>query len=135
MKSRNASAPGWALVGLVIFFTTSAAFGHAIMVESTPKQDETVTAAPKEALLRFNARIEKKLTTVKLVNDNGDKIAMPPMPDESKLPADKLIVPLPELKPGSYQLQFQVMAADGHSTPGVLRFQISGATTAPATQP
>jgi copper resistance protein C len=133
MRSRNQQVCG--LILLFVVLISSWASGHAILAESTPKQDAVLADAPKEAVLRFNARIEKKMTAVTLVDADGKKLPMPPIPADPNGAPDKMVVPLPEMKPGAYELQFRVMATDGHSTAGELRFTISGPTTSPATQP
>ncbi len=40
--------------------------GHGIVLDSTPKHQETV-AAPKRLVIRFNSRLEKRLCSVTLV--------------------------------------------------------------------
>ncbi len=35
-----------------------------------------------------------------------------------------LVVSLPRLKSGAYALRYTVLATDGHTTPGILRFTI-----------
>ena len=37
----------------------------------------------------------------------------------------RLVVPLPPLAAGTYELRYQVLAADGHATQGVLRFRVA----------
>src|SRR3982751_2403739 len=98
---------------------------HALLVESTPKQDEVVTEAPREVVLKFNARIEKKVSRVTLLDERGEKVKLPPPPDDGQGPAERLRVALPALKPGAYKLEFLVLASDGHATPGLLRFTVS----------
>jgi copper transport protein len=128
------------LVVLVLYcvLMPAVALAHAVLVESSPKQDQTLKSTTTRAVLRFNARIEKKVTRVSLVDANGKKVKLPPLPDDADGPEDRLIIALPAgLPPGSYRLEYTVLAADGHSSPGVLRFTIGGgaATTAPASAP
>jgi copper transport protein len=112
------------------------ALAHAVLVESSPKQDETLKSATTRAVLRFNARIEKKVTRVSLVDGKGQKVKLPALPDDADGPEDRLLIALPAALPaGSYRLEYTVLAADGHSSPGVLRFTIGGGTTAPASAP
>jgi methionine-rich copper-binding protein CopC len=130
--------------GLVVLIvccvlTPAVALAHAVLVESSPRQDQTLTAATTRAVLRFNARIEKKVTRVNLVDANGRKMKLPPLPDDADGPEDRLIIALPAtLPPGSYRLEYTVLAADGHSSPGVLRFTLGGGAataTAPTSAP
>ena len=114
-----------ALVGLLLAVLPTVARAHALLVESTPKQDEVINEAPTEVVLRFNARIEKGVSRVTLLGPGGDKVRLPPLPPDKDGPPDRLRVDLPALKPGAYKLEFRVLASDGHATPGLLRFTVS----------
>lgn len=92
--------------------------------------------ATTQAVLHFNARIEKKVTRVSLVDGKEQKVKLPPLPEDRDGPEDRLLVALPAtLAPGPYRLEYTVLASDGHSTPGVLRFTVAAETptTAPST--
>jgi methionine-rich copper-binding protein CopC len=134
LRSRaRATACGALLLGLAV--CAPAAGAHAILVESSPTEGESCRAAPKEAVLRFNARIERKVARVTLLDGDGQRVALPPIPAGGKDAAsDRLTVPLPALKPGSYRLEYRVLAADGHATPGLLRFSVAPPPH-PATNP
>jgi methionine-rich copper-binding protein CopC len=109
------------------------ALAHALLVESSPKQDETLAAPTTQAVLRFNAKIEKAVTRVTLVDGAGKPVTLPARPEDKDGPADRLLVALPaRLPPGRYQLRYTVLASDGHATPGVVRFTVAGAA---ATRP
>jgi len=108
---------------------------HALLVESSPKQDGVVNEAPKEVVLRFNARIEKKVSRVTLLDGGGEKVKLPPLPEDGDGPAERLRVALPALRPGAYKLEFRVLASDGHATPGLLRFTVSAPATPPPPAP
>jgi methionine-rich copper-binding protein CopC len=109
------------------------ALAHAILVESSPKQDEVLKSPATRAVLRFNARIEKGVTRATLRDAAGHDVKLPPIPDDKDGPPERLIIALPPLKPGAYQLEYRVLAADGHATPGLLKFSVAPAapTTAP----
>jgi copper resistance protein C len=134
---KHAVAPTSRLLVLILFGAAPAATqAHAILVDSTPKQDEVVTAAPKEVVLRFNARIEKNVARATLTDGSGQKIKMPPVPEDKDGPPERLIIPLPKLAPGSYRLEYRILASDGHSTPGLVRFKVKAPkVTAPKEKP
>ena len=100
---------------------------HGIVIDSTPKQQETV-AAPKRLVIRFNSRLEKKLCSVNLIGPQQAVVLL--LRQDPDTPPDTLSYPLPELKPGSYQVRWKVLAADGHVTEGVIQFTVSGAAVA-----
>ena len=122
LKPRIALAISMSLLLLVA--TPTRTLAHAILVESAPKQDEVLATGPKEVVLRFNARIEKKVARATLTDGSGKKIKLPPIPEDKAGPPDRLVIPLPALKAGSYRLEYKVLAADGHATPGLLRFKV-----------
>jgi methionine-rich copper-binding protein CopC len=100
----------------------SDALAHAIILESTPRHEES-RPSPKRLVLRFNSRIEKGLCSVQLVGPHRRTIAL--LQQEPDTPADTLAYPLPPLPPGAYQARWKVMAADGHVTEGIVRFTVT----------
>jgi methionine-rich copper-binding protein CopC len=96
--------------------------GHAIILESEPRQEETV-AAPKRLVLRFNSRLEKPLCSVQLVGGPRQRSIALLRPEANAAP-DTLAYPLPPLEPGPYRARWKVMAADGHVTEGAVPFTV-----------
>ncbi len=112
---------------LAVAGARSPASAHAVLVSSSPKDHAILKAPPQKVILRFDARIEKPVSQVTLHTDKGQQVALKtPKGGYKAGAADQLIVPLPQLKPGTYQLEYKVLATDGHLTPGAIRFTISG---------
>ena len=110
----------WALLG-----GPGHAQGHGIVIESSPRHEETVTA-PKKLVLRFNSRLEKRLCSVTLVGPQQSTVIL--VRQDAEAPPDTLIYPLPpDLKPGAYRAKWKVLAADGHVTEGAVTFTVEGA--------
>ena len=70
------------------------------------------------------------MTRATLSDAGGHKVALPappPSPGDDDGPGDRVTIALPAaaLKPGAYRLEYRVLAADGHATPGLLRFTVS----------
>ena len=99
-----------------------AAQAHAIILESAPQHEESVAAAPKKLVLRFNSRLEKPLCSVQLVGPRQRTIAL--LRPEPDTPPDTLAYSLPALEPGAYQARWKVMATDGHVTEGIVLFTV-----------
>jgi copper resistance protein C len=99
--------------------------GHAIVLESSPVHDAVLVRSPERIVLRFNSKIEKRLTRVTLAAGDGAAV---PMPIAIQAPEaeshDRLVIPLRPLGPGTYVLRYRVLAADGHITEGALRFTV-----------
>lgn len=110
------------LVGMGAGGRTPAAIAHALLLESTPKHDAT-SGAPAQLVLRFNGRIEKRLSRVVLVG-GPDRASIPlDGPDDSS--PDTLAYRLPVLAPGPWEARWRVLSVDGHFTEGRLRFTIT----------
>ena len=114
-----------ALFTLLLLAWPAALLAHAIVLESFPAHDAALARAPDHVLLRFNVQIEKRLTRVTLTG--GDGAALPvavathgPQAEA----ADRLVIPLRPLGPGTYVLRYRVLAVDGHITEGALRFTV-----------
>lgn len=121
------------LLGLALI--PASVLAHAVLVSSLPKDNAVLAAAPKQVVLKFNVRIEKPVSQVSLYAISRDSNSKPTK-KQIKLPKqsagyksgsdDEVIVSMPRLRPGSYQLEYRVLATDGHLSPGLVRFTISG---------
>jgi methionine-rich copper-binding protein CopC len=102
--------------------------GHGIVVDSTPKHQETVAVPPKRLVIRFNSRLEKRLCSVTLVGPQQGGVLLVRQEDDAA--PDTLIYPLPALKPGPYRAKWKVLAAAGHVTEGAIVFTVEGGPAA-----
>ena len=114
------------LAGVTCAVLPGVASAHAALLESTPRDGEVVATSPPAAVLRFNSRIEKRLTRVVLTGADGRDTALAAAPERAGDPPDRISIPLPPLPPGAYRLSYRVLAADGHATPGQIRFTVQG---------
>ena len=101
------------------------AAAHAIVLESVPAPGASLVRPPERVSLRFNSKVEKRLTRVTLARSDGAprlvSIASDgPGPDQP----DRIVSPLPQLPPGPYVIRYTVLSADGHVTEGALRFTV-----------
>ena len=123
---RIASLAILGILALALFRGPGHAQGHGIVIDSTPRHEETVAAAPKKLMLRFNSRLEKRLCSVTLVGPQQENVLL--VRQDTDAPPDTLIYPLPpDLKPGTYRAKWKVLAADGHVTEGAIAFTVEGA--------
>ncbi|BDG03134.1 copper resistance CopC family protein [Anaeromyxobacter oryzae] len=117
------------LAGALGAVAPAVASAHAALLESTPRDGEVVAASPAVAVLRFNSRIEKRLTRAVLTGEDGKPVALAPAPEGSDDPPDRVSLQLPPLASGAYRLTYRVLAADGHATPGLIRFTVRAGGT------
>src|SRR3972149_5889169 len=75
MLLRRALAAGLVLAALAIW-SPRLADAHALVLESSPRADEVLRAAPARIFLRFNSRIEQELSGITATGHG-------PRPDES----------------------------------------------------
>jgi len=96
---------------------------HAVVTHATLRDATIAANTPSETTLEFNSAIEAKLAKVTLVDDKGAERGLELAPGEH--PSNVLVVALPALAAGHYALKYKVLAADGHVTESVLRFQVT----------
>jgi methionine-rich copper-binding protein CopC len=111
-----------ALVVASLFRAAPPAAAHAIVLESSPTHEAALAEPPARIVLRFNSRIEAALSRVTIESGTGRPVALPAARDAGE--ANRLVVPLRPLAPGTYVVRYRVLAADGHVTEGALRFTV-----------
>jgi methionine-rich copper-binding protein CopC len=97
---------------------------HALVLESNPAQGATLTAPPTHVFLRFNSKLEKRLSHVSLAPEKGKPVSLPISVNGQDQP-DRIDLPLAPLAPGAYVVRYKVLAVDGHITEGILRFSVA----------
>ncbi len=129
-QAARARAAALIVAAAVAVTLPAVASAHAALLESTPRDGEVLAAAPPVAVLRFNSRIEKRLTRVVLDREGGPTVALTVAPEAPGDPPDRVSMALPALTPGSYEHKYSVLAADGHASPGLIRFEVEAAGAA-----
>ena len=99
------------------------ALAHSLLLESAPAAGATLASSPDTLMLRFNNRIEKPLSRVRLVDAAGAKRPLTIAVDAG--PADRLVAPLPPLPPGTWRVEWQVLSTDGHVVAGRFEFKVA----------
>jgi methionine-rich copper-binding protein CopC len=120
---RIISACAAVLAAALITSAPGQARAHALVLEAEPAAGAKLTEPPRQIYLRFNSKLEKRLSHVTLSTDKGQPVPLPIAVTGSEKP-DRLVLPLAPLTPGSYVVRYKVLAADGHITEGVLRFSV-----------
>lgn len=123
MLLRRALAAGLVLAALAIW-PPRLADAHALVLESSPRADEVLRAAPARIFLRFNSRIEQALSGITVTGPGGRPIPLPVAGAPEGAP-NELSAPVPTLPPGRYLVRWKVLSADGHVTQGALRFTVA----------
>ena len=110
------------LAVLAMTLTSFAAHAHAVLVGSSVRDKLLTPQTEVIATARFNVKIETELTKVLLRNAKGEEKSLKLIAD----PARNVVrVKLPPLVPGTYLLEYKVLAADGHYTAELVRFRVA----------
>jgi methionine-rich copper-binding protein CopC len=113
-------APGLAVAAIVLA-AAGLAPGHSLLLEASPAPGASLAAPPARIVLRFNNRVEKKLSSLRLVDPRGGIRVLTPSAGGG--PAE-LVAPAPGLEPGAWRLEWQAFSADGHVVSGSYGFRI-----------
>jgi methionine-rich copper-binding protein CopC len=93
------------------------------VVDSTPKNGEALTSAPREMRILFSEPIESAFTNVKVIDGTGKNIGSKPVrPDPTD--ANAVVVELPALAAGDYKVQWSALGRDGHRVKGEMVFSV-----------
>jgi copper resistance protein C len=97
------------------------AWGHAIIVSSTPATGEAVAEGALSIHLRFNSRIDHSRSRLILLAPDDHELALTVAPDS---PADSLDAEAKVLSAGQWRMRWQVLSVDGHITRGDIPFSV-----------
>ena len=111
------------LTGALVLAVAGSALAHSLLLESSPGAGSVVTAAPRELSLRFNNRIEKKLSTIRLRDEHGAVRAVTVLVADG--PADRLTATVDALSAGAWRVEWRVLSTDGHVVSGSFSFRVA----------
>jgi hypothetical protein len=97
--------------------------GHAVLKESNPAANSKVEGPDVPIMLKYNVRIDAKLSKLRLLNPDNSTSDLVIEPQTSP---DTLKSMATGLKPGAHRIRWQVLAPDGHITRGEIPFTVTG---------
>jgi len=108
------------LIGAVaLILCATLAWGHAILVTSSPQANSIVSGPKIDIALKFNVRIDSARSLIRLVSADGSSTTVPLLPEKS---SNVIAATASDVKPGKYKVVWQVLASDGHITRGEVPF-------------
>jgi methionine-rich copper-binding protein CopC len=110
-----------AILFVIASYFVSAAYGHAIVLSTTPDLHQTIHGSDVPIKIRFNSRIDAKRSRLTLLASDGKQTALR-IGDASS--GESLISEAKGLKSGTYVIRWQVLAVDGHITRGEVQFRV-----------
>jgi copper resistance protein C len=114
---------GWAVLAMLVLLAAQLVEGHAVLKDSHPAANGKVAGPDVPIMLKYNVRIDGKLSKVQLLNpDNSTS----DLKIEEQSAPDTLNAKATGLKPGAYRIRWQVLAPDGHITRGEVPFTVTG---------
>lgn len=120
MLRRN-SSPLFVLALLAgLIFGTAPAQAHDTLVSVTPEDGGQVETAPAEAVLTFSG-VPLDVSPQAVLQKDGETIETEPV----SLDGYDLIVPLPKLEAGDYEIVYSVVSSDGHRIDGTTSFTVT----------
>lgn len=111
----------WLVLLPAVLLEPGLAWAHALLLESAPPSGAVLAAPPERVRLRFNQRIDRRLSRLRLLGEGARASDLAVDPHG---PPDRLEAPLPPLGPGRWQLQWHVLSEDGHVTSGTVPFRV-----------
>jgi len=103
-------------------FAATSAAAHAVLLESRPALQSTVTGPDVPLKLRFNVRIDIVRSRLTLILPDGSSQTLE---IDRQAPPDTISSQANGLRPGAYRLRWQVLASDGHITRGEIPFAVT----------
>jgi copper transport protein len=120
-----------ALVGALALalIAPGAAFGHATMKRSLPREQSRIERAPTEVRLWFDQAVTITPRSIEVFAENGTKVSGAAVPAEH---GRAIAVPLRHgLGRGGYTVRWRELSADGHIGTGVFTFGVGVAAPPP----
>lgn len=120
----------WLVAATITVLTAlvpGAAVAHPLLVRAEPADNARLDSAPRAVRLWFSDPMSPQLSTIEVLDVHGAPVdGIRPVIDAARL--RHLVVELPDLAPGAYNVVWKVFSeADGHTVRGHLVFTI-GAT-------
>jgi copper resistance protein C len=109
------------VLALLLAVHPKLALAHAVLVNSTPQKNGSVSGPDITFSLKYNSRVDGAHSTLSLLKPDGSVETIPGL---SQPAADTLSAAGHKLAKGAYVLRWQVLSGDGHISRGELPFQV-----------
>jgi copper transport protein len=113
---------GISLALIAVILSCPAASAHAVLLGSDPPVGAVVPTGPPAVRLHFSEPVETSFSGIQLTAPDGQHVQSGPL--QAAGGGRDLVLPLPALNPGSYTVNWEVLASDGHPDSGHFRFSV-----------
>jgi copper transport protein len=100
-----------------------AAWGHAVLLQTTPQASVVLSRPPPVVLLDYSEAVEPRFAIVS-VTDEAGRLETAGPPRRSAPDPTTLVVPLRRVSPGWYLVYWRVVSVDGHPVRGAFTFAV-----------
>ena len=123
MIARRAKLLGATVLTLVSTAVVTA-WAHSFPEQESPLAGATLSEPPTQVSIKYDAPIEKLFASLRVINSAGrDQTASKPVVSSDGW---TLSVPVNQLPPGEYTVQWNVVCIDTHHTQGSYSFSVAG---------
>jgi len=120
-QHRKFNVSGLLAVLAMLLVIVKFADAHAILKDSSPAPNSTVTGPDVPLRLQFNVRIDAARSKLQLVKPDN---SISDLTVAAQTSPDTLSAKMTGLQPGAYKIRWQVLAPDGHITRGEIPFKV-----------
>jgi copper transport protein len=122
-------AGNYITVVAAMLLAVSTSLAHAKLESSSPSSGESLHTAPSSVTLRFSVRVQSSMSSIAVKDASGGAVAVGAIVDFEQ--GKMISVPLPQLAPGTYRVEWRALSADDHMIEGNFEFSV-GAASQPA---
>ncbi len=101
----------------------SVAHAHAMLDHASPRVGSTIAGAPAELSLWFTQEVEPVFSKIEVRDSNGSRVDEGDVRPDASDPTE-LHIALKPLPRGTYEVRWQVLSVDTHTTEGRFRFSV-----------
>ena len=108
------------LAGLIY---TNQTYAHATLTKSEPPRRASLSVPPEHIQLWFNEEIEGSYASITVLDSDNNSVTetVPEtVPDDLK----SVVLPLPEIAPGRYTVEYRILSVDGHVVESSFGFMV-----------
>ena len=112
-------------VGALCLAASGVAFAHAYLQGSEPPASAVLAQPPGEIRLRFSEALEPGFIDLKVLHDgHALEAAAAPQVGKDGKSVRVALRKAPEARGGDYEVQWRIVAKDGHPTQGRFTFRV-----------
>lgn len=127
MRAFHMTAASVLLAALPALMPVPSAWGHAVLLKSTPEGGAELSEAPPEIRAVFSEELAVKGSVMRLFDAGKHVLAVGGVDLKVQNHEEMRLIP-PRLGPGTYEVQFYAISADdGFARSGGFKFSVRGA--------